>query len=133
MDLVHVVCIGVLNWFIVYLMHINQQIIFLVFDEHYIFDIYSRLFTNANKQTNKQTTKYPPPQKKKEKKKHIQKCPYEEYGERNADYILLYEPVHGISNNEVCATSKASDQPAHMRSLIRAFASRLSILWLLSY
>ena len=28
----------------------------------------------------------------------------------------------------VCATSKASDQPAHMRSLIRAFASRLNIL-----
>ena len=28
-----------------------------------------------------------------------------------------------ISNNVVCATSKASDQPAHMRSLIRPFAS----------
>ena len=41
---------------------------------------------------------------------------------------LVYEPVHEISNNVVCATSKASDQPAHMRSLIRAFASRLSIL-----
>ena len=38
------------------------------------------------------------------------------------------EPVHEISNNVVCATSKASDQPAHTRSLIRAFASRLSIL-----
>ena len=38
------------------------------------------------------------------------------------------EPWHGISNNLVCATSKASDQPAHMRSLIRAFASRLNIL-----
>ena len=36
--------------------------------------------------------------------------------------------VHEISNNVVCATSKASDRPAHMRSLIRAFASRLSIL-----
>ena len=34
------------------------------------------------------------------------------------------EPVHEISNNVVCATSKASDQPAHTRSsLIRAFAS----------
>ena len=41
---------------------------------------------------------------------------------------LKYEPVHEISNNEVCATSKASDQPAHTRSLIRAFASRLSII-----
>ena len=32
------------------------------------------------------------------------------------------EPVHEISNNVVCVTSKASDQPAHTRSLIRAFA-----------
>ena len=38
------------------------------------------------------------------------------------------ESVHEISNNVVCATSKASDQPAHTRSLIRAFARRLSIL-----
>ena len=42
--------------------------------------------------------------------------------------LIAYEPVHEISNNVVCATSKASDQPAHTRSLIRAFASRLSIL-----
>ena len=41
---------------------------------------------------------------------------------------IIYEPVHEISNNVVCATNKASDQPAHMRSLIRAFASRWSIL-----
>ena len=39
------------------------------------------------------------------------------------------EPRHEISNNVVCATSKGSDQPAHMRSLIRAFASRLNILY----
>ena len=38
------------------------------------------------------------------------------------------EPVHEISKNVVCATSKGSDQPGHMRSLTRAFASRLSIL-----
>ena len=38
------------------------------------------------------------------------------------------ELLHEISNNVVCATSKASDQPAHTHSLIRAFASRLSIL-----
>ena len=38
------------------------------------------------------------------------------------------EPVHKISNNVVCATSKVSDQPAHTRSLIRAFACRLSVL-----
>ena len=37
---------------------------------------------------------------------------------------LIIEPVHAISNHVVCATSKASDQPAHTRSLIRAFASR---------
>ena len=34
-----------------------------------------------------------------------------------------------ISNNVVCATSKGWDQPAHTRSLIRAFASCLNILW----
>ena len=42
--------------------------------------------------------------------------------------LVLNEPVHEISNNVLCATSKASDQPAHTRSLIRAFASRLSII-----
>ena len=42
--------------------------------------------------------------------------------------IKTFEPVHEISNNVVCATSKASDQPAHTRSLIRAFASHLRIL-----
>ena len=47
--------------------------------------------------------------------------------------LMRFEPVHEISNNVVCATSKASDQPAYTRSLIRAFASHLSILWLLSY
>ena len=57
-----------------------------------------------------------------------------------ADYIFanllkcvrfsLFEQVHEISNNVVCAASKASDQPvpAHTCSLIRAFVSRLSIL-----
>ena len=39
-----------------------------------------------------------------------------------------YEPLHEISNNVVCATSKGSNQPAHMLSLIRAFANRLNIL-----
>ena len=38
---------------------------------------------------------------------------------------ILIEPVHEISNNVACATSKASDQPAHTRSLIRAFSSSL--------
>ena len=35
------------------------------------------------------------------------------------------EPRDEISKHMVCATSKGQDQPAHMRSLIRAFASRL--------
>ena len=42
--------------------------------------------------------------------------------------IDINEPVHEISNNVVCATIKGSDQPAHMHSLIRAFACRLNIL-----
>ena len=33
----------------------------------------------------------------------------------------FFEPVHKISNNVVCATSKVSDQPAHKCSLIRGF------------
>ena len=41
---------------------------------------------------------------------------------------LINEQRHEISNNVVCVTSKASDQPAHMLSLIGAFAGRLNIL-----
>ena len=41
---------------------------------------------------------------------------------------ISYEPKHEIPNYVVCATSKASDQHAHTRSLIRAFTSSLSIL-----
>ena len=48
-----------------------------------------------------------------------------------AQYIIMQQ--HEISNNVVCVTSKASDQPAHTCSLIRAFASRLNILRLFSY
>ena len=36
--------------------------------------------------------------------------------------LVNNDPVHEISINVLCATSKASDQPAHTRSLIRAFA-----------
>ena len=46
---------------------------------------------------------------------------------------LTFEPVREISNIVVCATSKGSDQPAHTRSLIRAVARRLNILWVLRY
>ena len=41
---------------------------------------------------------------------------------------MIYVPRNEISNYVVCATSKALDQPAHMRSLIRAFACHLNIL-----
>ena len=41
----------------------------------------------------------------------------------NLTKIVIIESVHEISNNVACATSKASDQPAHTRSLIRAFVS----------
>ena len=43
-------------------------------------------------------------------------------------YWNAYLSRDKIPNNVVCATSKGSDQPAHTRSLIRAFASRLNIL-----
>ena len=42
--------------------------------------------------------------------------------------VYIIEPWHEISNNVICATSKVSDQPAHTRSLVRAFACRLNIL-----
>ena len=41
---------------------------------------------------------------------------------------FTFEPQHEISNNVVYAPSKVSDQPAHMRSLIRAFACRMNVL-----
>ena len=52
----------------------------------------------------------------------------------NVKVAELYRFINKMSlcmrfpKNVVCATSKASDQPAHMRSLMRAFASHLSIL-----
>ena len=46
----------------------------------------------------------------------------------NMQCLSLIEPRYEISNHVVSATSKGSDQPAHMRSLVRAFACRLNIL-----
>ena len=43
------------------------------------------------------------------------------------------ESHHEISNNVVCEASKGWDKPAHMRSLARAFGSRLNILCLWGY
>ena len=44
------------------------------------------------------------------------------------EILTVYELQHVITNNVVCATSKGSDQPVHMRSLIRIFAGRLNVL-----
>ena len=41
---------------------------------------------------------------------------------------IINEPQHEVSNNVVYATSKASDQPVHTHSLIRAFSRHLNIL-----
>ena len=46
-------------------------------------------------------------------------------GNSKKNLCIIIEPVHEISNNLVCATSKASDQPAHTYSLVRAFASHI--------
>ena len=42
--------------------------------------------------------------------------------------LVMHKGYNEISNNVVFATSKASDQPAHMHSLIRAFACLLNNL-----
>ena len=44
-----------------------------------------------------------------------------------------FEPSHEISTNVVCATSQVSDKPVQTRRRIRAFASRLNIICVLSY
>ena len=51
-------------------------------------------------------------------------CTAESTGNQKLVYKVL-ELQFQISNYVVCATSKGSDQPAHMGSLIRAFASHL--------
>ena len=40
-------------------------------------------------------------------------------------FLGRYEPQHEISNNVVCATSKVSDQPAHMRKSDQSFCKSL--------
>ena len=47
---------------------------------------------------------------------------------RNAFFAPINGPQYEISNNVVCASTKGLDQPAHMYSLIRAFASRLKTI-----
>ena len=53
-------------------------------------------------------------------------------GKNFIKYSYRIEPRHDIFNNVVCVTSKGSDQPAHTHGLIRAFASRLNIVCVLS-
>ena len=60
-------------------------------------------------------------------------CADEEKISKKHFNFYIIERWHEISNNMVYLTSKASDQPAHMPSLVRPFACRMNILWLLSY
>ena len=52
---------------------------------------------------------------------------------KGRDLTNVSELQHEISINVVFVTSKGLDQPVHMRSLIRAFASLLNILLLFCY
>ena len=45
----------------------------------------------------------------------------------------ISEPAHCKTYNKTCATSENSDQPAHLRSLMRVFAARMKKAWVLSY
>ena len=56
------------------------------------------------------------------------KCNFVLIYSRNAFFAPINGPKYKISDNVVCASTKGLDQPAHMRSLIRAFASRLKLL-----
>ena len=49
------------------------------------------------------------------------------------DLTVDNELWHVITNNVVCANSKVSDHPAHMRSLIKNVASGLTIMLVLIY
>ena len=47
---------------------------------------------------------------------------------KTASLNFVYEPAHDITYYKTCATSEVSDQPAHLRSLIRVFADRMRLL-----
>ena len=51
----------------------------------------------------------------------------------NAFFAPINWPQNEISTTWYVRPANGSDQPAHMRSLIRAFASCLTIIWLLRY
>ena len=46
----------------------------------------------------------------------------------NAFYQPLFEPDHDKTYNKTCATSKDSDQPAHLHTLIRVLADHICLL-----
>ena len=46
---------------------------------------------------------------------------------------IWFEPPHDKTNKMPCASSKDSDQPGHLPSLIRVFAVRMKKAWVLSY
>ena len=50
------------------------------------------------------------------------------YFVRHAFFAPINGPSYEISNNVVCASTKGLDRSAHLRSLIRAFASRLKTI-----
>ena len=56
------------------------------------------------------------------------KCNFVLIYSRNAFFATINGPSYEISNNVVCASTKGLDQSAHLRSLIRAFASPLKLL-----
>ena len=56
------------------------------------------------------------------------KCNFVLIYSRNAFFAPINGPKYEISNNVVCASTKGLDQSAHLRSLIRAFASRLKTI-----
>ena len=53
------------------------------------------------------------------------KCNFVLIYSRNTFFAPINGPKYEISNNVVCASTKGLDQPAHLHSLIKAFASRL--------
>ena len=57
-----------------------------------------------------------------------EKCNFVLIYSRNLFFAPINGPQYEISNNVVCASAKGLDQPAHMRSLIRSFASRLKTI-----
>ena len=61
------------------------------------------------------------------------KCNFVLIYSRNVFFAPINRPKYEIFNNVVCASTKGLDQPAHMHSLIKAFASCLKTIDQLAY